>query len=135
MPRKSAASLSVVRIESRTKLRPPAGLAEPARSIFIDLVATNKPDHFKPSDMPLLTAYCEAAALNDQASAHLRDEGAVIAGRVSAWVTVGEKSIRALVALSMRLRLSPQSRAPNNSGSRPSLPTSHYEKMAIDEQE
>ena len=41
---------------------------------------------------------------------HLRTEGAVIGGWLSAWMTVGEKADRAIVALSMRLRISPQAR-------------------------
>jgi hypothetical protein len=36
------------------------------------------------------------------------------AGRISPWTVIQEKSVRSLVALSMRLRLSPQSRAANN---------------------
>jgi chaperonin subunit len=36
--------------------------------------------------------------------------GAVIDGKPSPWITVQEKAVRAMVALSMRLRLSPQSR-------------------------
>ena len=36
--------------------------------------------------------------------------GAVINGKPSPWITVQEKAVRAMVALSMRLRLSPQSR-------------------------
>jgi phage terminase small subunit len=82
--------------------------------------------------MVLLTRYCEAAALADQAAEHLRAEGAVtVAGRVSPWLVAHEKSVKALTMLSMRLRLSPQAREPN----RPSRkqPTSYYEKMAADE--
>jgi hypothetical protein len=56
---------------------------------------------------------------------HLRTEGAVIGGRLSPWVTVGEKADRAIVALSMRLRISPQARmrrettAPKGAAGRP----------------
>lgn len=132
MPRKSAAELSVVRIDARSRLRPPASLVEPERTIFLDLVSTCKPDHFKASDMSLLVRYCEATALADLAATHLREEGAVIAGRTSPWLVVQEKSVRALVSLSMRLRLSPQARAPN-APTRRLPPTSAYERMALDE--
>jgi len=114
-----------------TRLRPPASLSEAERSIFVDLVAANPPSHFRESDLPLLCRYCEATALAEQAARELRKEGAVIAGRTSPWITVQEKSVRAMVALSMRLRLSPQARAPNNP-SRKSAPTSAYERMALD---
>jgi hypothetical protein len=72
-------------------------------------------DHFRPSDLPLLVRYVEAAALGDQAAEQLR-LGAVINGKPSPWITVQEKAVRAMVALSMRLRLSPQSRDPQTLG-------------------
>jgi hypothetical protein len=58
--------------------------------------------------------YCETAVLAQEAAEHLRLEGPVIAGRISPWMVIQEKSVRSSVALSMRLRLSPQSRAANN---------------------
>jgi phage terminase small subunit len=131
MPRRSAASLSVVSLDRRaSRLRPPAHLSEAERSAFVDLVSACKPGHFQASDLPLLCRYVEASVLAEQAATELRREGPVIAGRVSPWVTVQEKAVRALVALSMRLRLSPQARAPNNPSRRPSQ-VSHYEKMAL----
>jgi phage terminase small subunit len=131
MPRKSAASLSVIPIDGRSsRLRPPASLSEAERTAFVDLVSACKPGHFQASDLPLLVRYVEASVLAEQAATQLRLEGPVIAGRVSPWLTVQEKSVRALVALSMRLRLSPQARAPNNP-SRPPPQVSHYEKMSL----
>ena len=38
----------------------------------------------------------------------------MVDGKPSPWLTVQEKAVRALVALSLRLRLSPQARQPNN---------------------
>lgn len=110
MPRKSAASLSVVAADGQSfRPNPPASLSEAERTIFLDLVAGCDRRHFRPSDLPLLCRYVEAAALGDQAAAQLR-LGAVVNGRPSPWITVQEKAVRAMVALSMRLRLSPQSR-------------------------
>jgi phage terminase small subunit len=132
MPRKSQASLSVVRIDAgQSRLRPPASLSEAERAAFIDIVSTTKPNHFQASDMPLLCRYAEATVLAEEAARHLRDEGAVVAGRTSPWLVVQEKSVRAMTALSMRLRLSPQARAPNNP-TRPQPTTSHYDKMRLD---
>ena len=132
MPRRSAASLTVVSalVGRRSRLRPPPTLSEPERTAFIDTVSSCKPEHFQMSDMPLLVRYCEAAVLAQQAATQLRVEGAVVGGRVSPWLCVQEKAIRELVALSMRLRLSPQARAANNP-SRPQPQASHYEKMAL----
>jgi phage terminase small subunit len=115
MPRKSAASLSVVSLDTGpTRLRPPASLSEVERSIFIDVVTNCRANHFQASDMPLLCRYVESAALADLAAGELRRDGPVVGGRPSPWITVQEKAVRALVALSMRLRLSPQARQPNN---------------------
>jgi phage terminase small subunit len=66
-------------------------------------------DHFRQTDLPLLSRYCEAAILAEQAALELRN-GAVVDGKPSPWIVIQEKSVRAMVALSMRLRLSPQSR-------------------------
>jgi hypothetical protein len=66
-------------------------------------------NHFRQTDVPLLARYCEAAVLAEKAALELRS-GAVADGKPSPWIVVQEKSVRAMVALSMRLRLSPQSR-------------------------
>lgn len=108
--RKSAIASSVISKDwKQTQLQPPTTLSDVERKVFVDLVAACASDHFRSSDLPLLARYCEATVLAEQAARELRG-GAVVDGRPSAWVTVQEKTIRALVALSMRLRLSPQSR-------------------------
>jgi hypothetical protein len=55
--------------------------------------------------------YVEASCLADHAGQELRC-GAVVDGKPSPWLVVLEKCQRAMVALSMRLRLSPQARSP-----------------------
>jgi phage terminase small subunit len=88
----------------------PAGLSVEEAYTFRQLLASTDAGHFTPSDMPLLVSYAQAIAQHDRAVRAIRREGDVVDGRVSPWVTVLEKSQRALVALSMRLRLSPQAR-------------------------
>ena len=66
--------------------------------------------HFRASASPLLVRYCENVVLARRAAAALASDGAVISGRPNPWLTVAEKADRALVALSMRLRVSPQAR-------------------------
>ena len=108
--RKSGAGLGILQVDGKpNRLDPPASLSAAERAIFFDVVAGCDRDHFRPSDLPLLVRYVEAAALGDQAAEQLR-LGAVINGKPSPWITVQEKAVRAMVALSMRLRLSPQSR-------------------------
>ena len=108
--RQSAAELDSVRVDgSPDPLQPPDYLGPNDRQRFCEIIAACDTRHFRPSDLPLLVRYVEAIALGDQAAEQLR-LGAVIDGRASPWITVQEKAVRAMVALSMRLRLSPQSR-------------------------
>jgi hypothetical protein len=126
MPRKSAAALSVAPLRTgATRLRPPASLSASARKVFIDIVANEEPTHFRQSHMPLLVQYCEATALAERSIAEMRKKAAA-----PIWLHRWEKATRVMTALSMRLRLSPQSIAPNNP-SRPK-PLSYYEKMALE---
>lgn len=108
--RKSAAELSVIALDSQSAPpSPPATLSEPERELFVGIVAGCDAGHFRQTDLPLLSRYCEAAILAEQAALGLRD-GAVVDGKPSPWIVVQEKCVRAMVSLSMRLRLSPQSR-------------------------
>jgi hypothetical protein len=59
---------------------------------------------------PAAVAYCQAVSQHDRAAQALRREGDVVNGKPSPWITVQEKAVRAMTALSMRLRLSPQAR-------------------------
>jgi hypothetical protein len=130
MPRKSAASLGFPTVTgSPERLRPPPGLSEPERAIFLDLVAGTKPDAFRSSDTPLLAAYCRAIALEIRSAQELSngDDKAL-----TRWA----QAIKSMVALSMRLRLSPQARAPNNP-SRPGRPEpvmSYYDRMRLEQE-
>ena len=109
MPRISAAARSAA-IAEPPRLRAPASLSETERAIFTAVVKACDAKHFRQSDLPLLSRFCELTALADQAASELRQHGAVINGRASPWIVVQEKCVRGLVALSMRLRLSPQAR-------------------------
>jgi len=62
----------------------------------VDVIVATPPDQFRPSDLPLLTRYCELVALADRAAAELRDGNPVTTDRV------GELSI-ADSAVSWRL--------------------------------
>lgn len=92
------------------RLDPPKGLSKAATTVFRAIVAATDPAHFTKSDLPLLTQYAGACAMAAEAQQHLDADGAVVGGRASPWLIVQEKSVRAMTALSLRLRLSPQSR-------------------------
>lgn len=128
MPRKSAAELSIIPPPTDSiRLQPPASLVGPERKIFTEIVASCADNHFRPSDAPLLCAYCGVIAQLQTAVRELK-RGVVHGGKVNPWVGIQERLIKSMVALSMRLRLSPQARAPNNPGSKvPRL--SVYETM------
>jgi hypothetical protein len=114
MPRKSSEALRVVSVDARdVRLSPPTSLSTPERDLFADLVATNKPEHFRSSDLPLMCRYVEACIMAERAAEELRQKP-VVNGKPSPWLVIQEKNVRAMIALSMRLRLSPQARAPNN---------------------
>jgi hypothetical protein len=127
MPRKSAASLAVAPMRTgATRLRPPETLSPAARKIFIDIVANEEPGHFRQSHMGLLIQYAEATALAERSIAAMQKKDAA-----PIWLHRWEKATRVMVALSMRLRLSPQSLAANNP-TRPK-PLSIYKRMALEE--
>jgi phage terminase small subunit len=109
MPRKSIAALAVKPHES-SRLAPRSGLSPEVKLIFCDLVGRMPAEHFRETDAPLIEQYAQAIALARQAYAALAAEGSVVGGRANPAHVVLEKAHRSSVALSMRLRLSPQSR-------------------------
>jgi len=129
LPRKSAAALSVVRVDGKPdRLAPRHGLSPDCRAIFTELTAQVPTDHFRPSDGVLLEQYAQAIALGRQAYAALEAEGPVVAGRPNPWVVILEKAHRSAVALSARLRLSPQQRLdPKTVGRNAGPPASYYD--------
>ena len=57
----------------------------------------------------------------------------LVKGRPSPWVAIHGQMTKAMSALAMRLRLSPQARAPNNP-SRPVRQLSYYERTDLERQ-
>jgi hypothetical protein len=121
MPRRSAASLGVFPIDpkrSRPRLAPSSDAPAEVAQVFGHIVRSMPADHFKVGDAPLIQGYAEAIVLARQAAVALASDGPVVAGRTSPWLVVQEKAHRALAALSMRLRMSPQHRADARSAGR-----------------
>ena len=113
MPRKSSASLAVLSVDgSPPRLQSPATLSPTERDIFTSLVSTVDRRHFRPSDLPLLSSYCRAIDLEARAAKALTDDPCD-----KQWLSAWEKASRVMVALSMRLRLSPQARCSSHEGS------------------
>ena len=97
-------------VQLKPRLTAPQTLSDCEARVFRSTVQSVDPDHFTSVDLPLLTEFCRASALADQAAVALANDGVVINGRASPWIVVQEKAQRALVALAARLRVCPQSR-------------------------
>jgi hypothetical protein len=81
--RRSAAELSVIGVDVEpARPSPPATLSEPERELFSSIVGGCDAEHFRQTDLPLLSRYCEAAVLAEQAALELRN-GAVLNGKPS----------------------------------------------------
>jgi phage terminase small subunit len=106
MPRRSASSLSVMPAFTLTPpvLKPPPRLSPEAQAVFSLIVASCDVDHFQPADAYLLAQYTEAIVMAEEAATELHKD---VDGK---WLLLWEKATRTMVALSMRLRLSPQAR-------------------------
>lgn len=131
MPRRSAASLSIVAIGPR-KLEAPPELGEGSieREIFMGTVASVAADHFAAEDLALLCAYSRACALERRASEELA-ACAVVGDRPSPWLDVHASAVRAMSTLTIRLRLGPRSRSHHTRTAKPGPAPSYYEQMGI----
>jgi phage terminase small subunit len=98
------------------------------REVWLEVVAGAAPDHFDNSDRVLLAAYCRAGALERRASDELA-VSAIAGEQPSPWLQVHASAVRALTALSVRLRLSPKSRTPSQRATRKGPPPSYYDQM------
>jgi hypothetical protein len=112
------------------RLAAPPELAEAERRVFADIVGACEPEHFRPSDMPLLAAYCRAVVLEQQASREYA-KAPVVGNQISAWSIVHANALKSMIALSLRLRLSPQGRAKAVSTKQP-MQLSYYERWALE---
>lgn len=135
MPRRSAASIDIAPyapLSSPPRLKPPETMSEAARKVFLDTVLGSKPEHFQATDLPLMVRFCEANAMAERAEAETVKKP-VIKGKPNPWFAILAQSNKTATALAMRLRLSPQARAPNNP-SRPAPPVSYYDRMQLERQ-
>jgi phage terminase small subunit len=121
MPRRSQADVTQfprIDVGRQTHLEISDDLPKSLRAVVEDLISSQKPEHFKPGDEILLEAFASAHLLRREAFQHIEDDGAVINGKSSPWLSVLEKTSKQLVALSGRLRLAPQMRASSRDAAR-----------------
>lgn len=127
----SEASLTVVAPpEFQERPRPLAGMTKRGGAVWIDIVAGFPPTWFRPADMQLLRAYCEACALNAKACAELGKAATVktaMGGRKpSPWNGIRNATAGEMASLATKLRLTVSARTSDRSteaNSRPA-PTS-----------
>jgi phage terminase small subunit len=114
------------------RLRPPDGLSEAAKAVFIDTVTTCPSDQFQPSDIPLLARWCELTAMCEAANVELLASGMLARdGKPSPWLRIYLDCTKAVTGLALRLRLGPQSRA-QKAPRRQVGPVSYYDQMQLE---
>ena len=111
MPRKSQSSLAIVPFPSTPKPPSPREKASTTvKAILREIVDSAPPKQFAQSDAPLIEALAQAIANSHVAQAQIEKYGLVHGLKPSPWTLTLEKSHKVIIALSLRLRLSPQSR-------------------------
>lgn len=118
MPRRSAASLTVVPFKAQMRLTPTVPLNKAERALFVATVSTHP--HLRPADAACLTAFaqamCKAYALSKKNDAQA----------IAAW----EKVSRVAAMWAVKLRITTQSQVlPDMAGrKRASASTSYYDQ-------
>jgi phage terminase small subunit len=127
----SFARSAIFGIGSAPRLKPPDELDSLERAVFVDIVASCEPTHFRASDMPLLTAYCRAVVMERRAAGEYAREPVQPDGAVSPWAAVHASAVKSMLGLSLRLRLSPQGRSKVSTKAEPNL--SYYQRLNLEE--
>lgn len=100
------AELSVVTVlADRPRIKTPSDVSQVELDLFERIVADCSPDHFRPSDAPLLQAYVQAVLLSRwafSASANPEDTDKVL--------PIWDKATKQMASLATKLRLCPHSR-------------------------
>ncbi len=98
MPRRSSTAIPFS--EPASRVGPPADLVEPARSVFVDIATSVRPDHFQELDAAMLAVYSRAIVQEKAASAGLAADGYVTsdgkASKASPWLPVLQAATRCI---------------------------------------
>jgi phage terminase small subunit len=115
------------------RLKPPDHLGPAATRIFRDLVVRVPAEQFKPSDLSLVCRWAEWTAVADRAAAEMATNDLVTPdGRPSPWIAIAERASKQLIALSLRLRLGPQSRMDKSPKTQAAKDLSYYDRMTLE---
>ena len=115
------------------RLKPPDHLGPLEKRVFFHLITHAPAGQFREVDLSLVCRWCELSAVADRAAAELATGNLVTEdGRPTPWLSVHERAVKGLVALSLRLQLAPQSRASKAPKTSPAGTLSYYEQMALE---
>jgi phage terminase small subunit len=132
MPRHSAASLQFPNLSRVDRLQPAPELSPDERELFTGFVASVAADHFRPSDAPLLTAYCRQILLEREAAEHLAQGIVSIDNTASAWVAIQQQALKQMLQLARALKLTPTARRPAAIRAGKPQSTSYYDRMTLE---
>jgi hypothetical protein len=114
------------------RLSPPDSLGDAEKRAFLDLVTAVDARQFRASDLALLCRWAELTVLAERAAFELGQPNGTVSpdGKLSPWFTVHASCTKALNALALRLRVSPQSRAPRRPKTVIGV-TSYYDRQRL----
>jgi phage terminase small subunit len=112
MPRKSAASLTVVSSldERRSRVSAPGHLPAEVRAVFDEITSSVSTRHLRECDSPVIAALAAAIHANREAMNAIAREGLLVDGHVNAHVAVLNTTSKLIASLSVKLRLTPTGR-------------------------
>jgi len=112
MPRRSAADADIAPINAAaSRLRPPPDLTASEKKLWVDVVASCPPTHFRESDQQVLTVFVRACLRQRAATSELNASGYITdEGRLNPMVSVLKDAERSVAVYSRLLKLNPVGR-------------------------
>ena len=104
--RKSGNVVALGVTASSPRLTPPTTLSKAEKALFDELVRSSDPQHFVPSDKPLLVSFVQATLLARSLASTAAKPSKPDPTVIGSW----EKVTRVMAMLATRLRLAPQAR-------------------------
>lgn len=130
--RSSFVAVDTVLFGEPGRISPPASLGDEEKRVFVDLVLSLPRDHFAPSDVEMITAWCEAVVLRRRTYQLLLTVGETDAdGKATGAFNAYQQATKSQASLARALRLSPQSRR-QEPPKRAVKPISYFERMELE---
>lgn len=111
---------------SEKRPKPLRDMTKRAKSLWREIVDSLPPDYFRPSDLPLLRSYCEAASSWELANLKVQEYGSTVktswGERVSPWVTMRKEMTGEMRDCATKLRLCVNSRMDTRKAGKTGIP-------------